>query len=110
MATSVATATEVICGAPTETMEAPATPVYRLRKSFAAVHFDPVGKGRIVFLPEGAELLVVGPSRMSGCFEVAHEDRLYNVFTVDLLGPWSNALRSQQIKLGRASAALGACA
>ncbi len=110
MATSAATATAIICAPPAETMVTPATPVYRLRKSFAAVQFDPVGKGCIVFLPEGAELRVVGSSRMSGCFEVAHEDQLYNVFKVDLLGPWSIAVRSKPIKLGRASAAMGACA
>jgi hypothetical protein len=62
---------------------------YRIGKSFAAVHFDLPEKGRIVFLPEGAELCVVGTSRVSGCFEVRCQDRLYSLFIEDLLGPWS---------------------
>ena len=41
--------------APAEGGEAEAPRVYQLRKSFAAVHFELSGKGRIVFLPEGAE-------------------------------------------------------
>jgi len=110
MGTIVATAAVILCGAPTETIEAPATPMYRLRKSFAAVQFDPVGNGRIVFLPEGAELRVVGPSRMSGCFEVMHESRLYNMFKIDLLGAWSTPIRPPASKAFRAVTAARACA
>lgn len=38
----------------------PATRRYRIRKSFPVVHFEQNGKGRIVFLPEGEELYVIG--------------------------------------------------
>jgi len=83
----------------------PATGVYRLGKSLAAVHFDQAdGKGRIVFLPEDAELRVTGPSSLCECFEVEFEDRFYNIFKVDLLGP-----RSSRIKPLRAMA-VRACA
>jgi hypothetical protein len=76
---------------PAET-QALATPMYQIRKSFAVVHFEPAGQGRIVFLPEGAELEVVGPSCLCGCFEVLCENRLYNMFQADLLGPWANPI------------------
>ncbi len=93
MATSVATATAINRGARTQSIEAPATPAYRLRKPLAAVCFDPAGKGRIVFLPQGAELRLIGPSRLGECFEVLHETRLYSVFKIDLLGPCSTPLQ-----------------
>jgi hypothetical protein len=63
---------------------------YRIRKSFAVVHFEPAGRGRIVFLPEGAELCIVGPSCLCECYEVLWESRFYNIFKADLLGPWAN--------------------
>jgi hypothetical protein len=66
--------------------------MYLIRKSFAAVHFEPTGPGRIVFLPEGAELSVVGPSRLCGCVEVLCENRLYNIFKADLLGPLADPI------------------
>ena len=82
-----------------------ATEVYRIRESLAAVHFDQTdGKGRIVFLPEGAELRVTGPSSLCECFEVEFEDRFYSIFKVDLLGP-----RSSRVKPLRAMA-VRACA
>ena len=77
---TLASSTTVICGAPAEKSEAPVARVYRLRKSFAAVHFDQAGKGRIVFLQEGAELRVIGHSCLSECFEVMCDNRLYNIF------------------------------
>ena len=55
MATTVATATEIICGALSEMgeasliSEAPLVRMYRLRKSFAAVQFDAAGKGTNCF-------------------------------------------------------------
>ncbi len=68
---------------------------YRLRKAFAAVHFDQAdGKGRIVILPEGAELRVTGPSSLRECYEVVFEDRCYSIFKVDLLGPRSSRIES----------------
>ena len=102
---TLASSTTTICGAPAEKSESPATRVYRTRKAFAAVHFDQAGKGRIVFLQEGAELRVIGSSSLSDCFEVMCENRLYNIFKVDLLGPWSS-----RIEPIRAMAAVGACA
>jgi hypothetical protein len=72
--------------------QAPAAQMYRIKKSFAAVHFEPAGQGRIVFLPEGAELQIVGPSCLYGCFEVRCENRFYNMFKADLLGPWANPI------------------
>jgi hypothetical protein len=93
MATSIATATAIIRGAPIQTIEASATPAYRLGKSLAAVCFDPAGKGRIVFLPQGAVLRVIGPSRLCECFEVLHDTQLYSVFKIDLLGPWSRPIQ-----------------
>jgi hypothetical protein len=87
--------------------------VYRIRKSFAVVHFEPSGRGLIVFLPEGAELCVIGISCLLECFEVMCENRLYQIFKVDLLGPWSNPVRAtpKRIKPIRVmAAAVGACA
>jgi hypothetical protein len=63
--------------------------VYRIGKPLAAVQFDLAAKGQIVFLQAGAELCVVGPSCLVGCFEVVCEERLYNIFKADLLGAWS---------------------
>jgi hypothetical protein len=60
---------------------------YRLRKCLSVVQFDQTAKGRVVFLPEGTELCVVGPSRLRGCLEVLRGRQLYNIFKVDLLGP-----------------------
>ncbi len=64
---------------------APAMRAYRTRTSFVAVHFDRSGKGRIVFLPAGVKLHVIGPSScLSEGVEVMFENRIYNVFEVDL--------------------------
>jgi len=68
---------------------------YRLRKCLSVVQFDQTAKGRIVFLPEGTELRVVGPSRLSGCLEVPRGHQLYNIFKVDLLGPRSAPVESK---------------
>jgi hypothetical protein len=59
---------------------------YRTKTSFVGVHFDEAGKGQIVFLPCGATLRVIGPSSSlpAGC-EVMFDNRLYDVFDVDLL-------------------------
>jgi hypothetical protein len=70
--------------------------VYRIEKPLAAVHFDLAAKGQIIFLPKGAELRVVGPSCVTGCFEVLCEERLYNIFEADLLGPWSVPRKPRQ--------------
>ncbi len=90
--------------------EAQASAVYRTRKCFAVVHFEHAGKGRIVFLQEGAELRLIGPSCLSECFEVAHGNQLYNIFKVDLLGSWSAQIKPSRITPIRSLAAVGACA
>ena len=69
----------------TEKSEPPASGVYRLTGSVTAVHFEQDGHGRIVFLPKGAELEVVGFSGLRNCFEVMWEGQLYSVFKVDVL-------------------------
>jgi len=104
---AAACSTTTILTAPVE-VEAEA-PRYRLRKSFAVVQFEPAGKGRIVFLGEGAELKVVGSSRLAQCCEVLCENQLYNIFEVDLLGPWSIKLKRRPIRPGPARA-VAACA
>jgi hypothetical protein len=76
--------------------EAQGSQVYRIGKAFAAVQFDLEAKGRIVFLPEGAELHLVGTSCLRKCFEVTHKNRLYNIFEADLLGPWSIRVKNRR--------------
>src|ERR1700729_124734 len=110
MTNAVAALSTIPLGAPTEYGEAKAPRVYRLEKSFAVVRFEATGNGRIVFLPAGAELKVVGSSRLSECFEVLWQDQLYSIFRVDLLGPWSNP-RSNPRRLGSTkSKIMKACA
>jgi len=59
---------------------------YQTKTSFVAVHFDQRGQGRIVFLPCGAMLGVVGPSScLPDGFEVMFDRQFYNVFEADLL-------------------------
>ena len=59
---------------------------YRNKTSFVAVHFDPAGKGEIVFLPAGATLRVIGPSLcLPEGIEVVFGKRCYNIFEVDLV-------------------------
>lgn len=86
---------------------APATRAYRTTASFAAVHFNQLGKGQIVVLPQGAMLRVSGPSScLPEGLEVAFEEQVYHVFNADLL-----ARSSQIIESIRASGwALAACA
>lgn len=66
--------------------QVPGAQVYRSRKRFAAVQVDAQGTGQIVFLAEGAELRVVGPSRVGGCLEVLCGRQRYHMFKVDLWG------------------------
>jgi hypothetical protein len=89
--------------------ERPNTRAYRLRKSFAAVHFEAAGKGRVVLLPDGAEVHVVGLSTLAGCCEVMFENRLYNMFKADLSGIWASPTKSSPMQPAKALA-LGACA
>jgi hypothetical protein len=99
--------------------------VYRIRKRFAVIQFDVIqfdaaqfdgaAKGRIVFLPEGSELRLIGSSCLSKCVEVAHENQFYNIFQADLLGPWSTLIQPIPMKPGRMKptptlASIGACA
>lgn len=65
---------------------APAPRAYQTKTSVVAVYFDQEGKGRIVFLPYGATLRVVGPSScLPEGLEVGFDMQLYNVFETDLL-------------------------
>ena len=109
MTNTVAPLTTFSLALPAENRGAEAPPMYRLRKSFAVVHFESPGKGRIVFLPEGADLLLVGPSPLRQCLEVVCENQLYNIFQVDLLGPWSTPVRNSRRGMVRVKAS-GACA
>lgn len=85
--------------------------VYRLRKCFAVVQFDAGAKGRIVFLPHGTELCVLGSSRLDKCLEVQWQNQRYNIFKVDLLGPWAVPIGdSRPIAPGRAAMAARASA
>jgi|SRR5579872_2481452 len=68
----------------------PANRVYRLKKEFMAVQFERSGKGKIVLLPKGAKLEIVGFSCLSECFEVVWRSLRCSVFEVDLLGPWAS--------------------
>ena len=83
--------------------------IYRLRKSFAVVQFDAGAKGRIVVLEKGTELCFAGPSAMPKCFEVVCKDQRYNIFQVDLLGPWSDPAKPRRNGTMRARP-VGVCA
>jgi hypothetical protein len=92
MTTPLVSSTPTLFLASRDESNAPATRTYRTKTSFVAVHFHPPGKGRIVFLSEGATLGVIGPSScLPEGSEVMYESRVYNVFNVDL------AARSSQI-------------
>jgi hypothetical protein len=109
MTNPVVFSTTRMLGTQFEKCENPAARVYRTRKSFPAVHFELGAKGQIVFLPGGAELSVVGPSSLAGCFEVLCQERLYNMFRVDLLGIWSTPVKSTRNKSVRAFTAVEVC-
>ena len=94
----VTSSTMRIPGTHIEKSEDQAARVYRIGKPLPAVHFDQAAKGRIVFLPQGAELCLVGPSLLTGCSEVLCEERLYNIFKADLLGVWSVPVRASRRK------------
>src|SRR3984957_1722101 len=108
-------------GARAEGRGLPATRLYRISKSFAVVNLEQTGQGRIVFLPQGGELRVVGWSPCLGeGFEVEYKMQLYSIFKADLLGPWSNPIGSNPIESNQKEAAqsravqaipaMGACA
>jgi hypothetical protein len=110
MTNTAAPLTTLPLAALTEKEAAPAQRVYRLRKRFAVVQFDLQAKGRIVFLPEGAELrLIGGSSRLCKGFEVVCKNEIYNIFQADLLGPWSMPLKNSRRAVPHAKA-MGACA
>jgi hypothetical protein len=118
IANAIVSSTKRVFVAPIERSESPTLQTYRLGKPFAVVHFDqlvdPAGKGRLAFLPAGAELRVIGTSRLCNCFEVMCQSQLYSVFKVDLLGPWSTPIKTTPIKSSRVKpveiVAVGACA
>ncbi len=95
--TNSAPLTTIPLAAPAENGAIPVQRVYRLRKCFPVVQFDLEAKGRIVFLPEGAELRLIGPSStLSKGLEVACNNELYNMFEADLLGPWSTPVKNNR--------------
>lgn len=98
MTNTIARPITITLATPKELGEVEVPRQYRLRKSFAVVHFEPSGKGRIVFLGEGAKLEVVGSSRLSQCCEVLCENQLYNIFEADLLGPWAMRLKKRPLR------------
>jgi len=110
MTHSVASSTMRIVGAHFEKSEDQASRVYRIEKPLAAVHFALPGKGQIVFLPQGAELHVVGHSSLAGCFEVLWEERLYNLFKADVLGAWSVPVKPSRRKPVPSFGGVEACA
>jgi hypothetical protein len=116
MTRTYASSITIFRSARAEERDVPARRVYRISKSFAAVHFEQTGKGRIVFLPAGAKLSVVGSSScLCEGFEVMYERQLYNIFKADLWGPWSMPIESSSIessrrKTIRAIPVAGACA
>jgi hypothetical protein len=86
MTTPVVSSNILLSAVSRDESKAPTGRTYRTKTSFVAVHFDQAGKGRIVFLPEGATLRVVGPSScLREAFEVRFENELYNVFEIDLV-------------------------
>jgi hypothetical protein len=86
MTTPVVSSTAIPFSATSDESKAPATRAYRTNTSFVAVYFPQPGRGQIVFLPEGAMLLVIGPSScLPEGFEVMFENQIYNVFEIDLL-------------------------
>ena len=86
MTTPVVSSTALPPGVTSNESDAPAGRKYRTTTSFVAVHFDQAGKGRIVFLPFGAMLHVIGQSScLPQGFEVVFEQLHYNVFEIDLL-------------------------
>lgn len=102
MATACSTTTSF--AAPREMGEADVPRIYRLRKSFAVVVFEATGRGRIAFLPEGAELRMAGPSAISKCVEVLCGNQRYHIFQQDLLGPWSIPVSSSRRGMVRVKA------
>jgi hypothetical protein len=109
MTNPVASLATIPLAALTENGDAQAPRVYRLMKPFAAVKFEAEEKGRIVFLPEGAEVRIVGPSAVCKCVEVVYDRQIYNIFQVDLLGPWSTPVRDSRRGMVRVKG-IGACA
>jgi hypothetical protein len=104
-----------------EESKLPATRLYRINKSFAVVHLEETGQRRIVFLPQGGEVRLVGWSRCLGeGFEVEYKMQIYSIFKADLLGPWSHPIGSHPIASNQKEAseehavqgirAMGACA
>jgi hypothetical protein len=86
MTTPMVSSTVLLSGVIRHESRAPAGRTYRTKTSLVAVHFDHAGKGRIIFLPDGAMLRVMGPSPcLREGFEVVFKNELYNVFEIDLI-------------------------
>jgi len=86
MATPVLSSMAVLPGVTSKESDAPARRTYRTTTTFVAVHFDEAGKGRIVFLPFGALLQVIGRSScLPKGLEVVFERCNYNVFEIDVM-------------------------
>ena len=105
MTTLVVSSTAIPFSATSDESKARATRAYCTKTSFVAVHFDEVGKGRIVFLPDGAMLRVIGPSScLPEGIEVMFEQQFYNVFDVDVSARSTEIIESLRAK-GRAAEA-----
>jgi hypothetical protein len=86
MTTPAVSSTAFLPGVTSHESDAPAERRCRTTASVVAVHFDEAGKGRIVFLPFGAVLHIMGRSScLPEGFEVVFEHRRYNVFEIDAL-------------------------
>jgi hypothetical protein len=57
---------------------------FRLSKPLNVVALDTEGKGKLVTLPEGAEITVCGASAIPSCVEVVCDGVRYNAFEQDL--------------------------
>lgn len=109
MTSTVVSPISINRGESLENGESPVTSVYRTGKSFAVVRFEESGKGLIVFLPQGAEVRVIGPSCIGACLEIMFENRRYNIFKVDLLGPHATPIQPGRANPTRALSVV-ACA
>jgi hypothetical protein len=97
MTTPVVSSNKLLSAVTRDDSKVPAARTYRTKTSFVAVHLDEGGKGRIVFLPQGAMLRVIGPSAcLREACEIIFRNELYNVFEIDLVA--SSILICEPIK------------
>ncbi len=105
MMPSTVVSSKKIADVPSDESTPSVTRTYRTKTSFVAVHFDRAKKGRIVFLPDGAMLRVIGlSSYLPEGFEVMFESQRYSVFGIDLYAR-SSLIREPIQANGHATAA-----